>query len=387
MEVTMVIEKRIKIQLILLFLVSEILCGIDFEKLITLNPRGWNLPDISKLEKATAKEIILVEMPPIISIAYKKRKDLKDAFLRTINRRIANENKGDDNSIYSYKVEYFNSLKVYIFKENNKILCYHFSRIVSDKTAKDFINEYNYGLQNGFFFDEGIEGNFESTFIFDADNDGIFESSVFAPPDGKMQGMLKEIFNYKQKSSKIGGKNVSKKMFSFWQKWIRYLYFPSQKNANNVLKSLCELGDSGSHLLDETELECWALIWDSLDTLEKDVYASEPIAVKIAFRLLPKSINSFSGKVIEVLKNFIRINPEMFLKELNENFGEIKLSIFGGDGIVRLGYSDLATIEIKNRINSLSSVNNPKLLEIRKKIIRVLENDLKYLEKDVTHQQ
>lgn len=384
MEVTVRLKIRVKIQLILLLFVTQILNGVEFKKQITINPKGWNIPDISKIEKVAEREIqISEEIPPIINAACQKRKDLKDGFLRTINKRISVENKINNiETLEYYEVEYFNSLNIYIFKKSKKILCYQYARVVSGKTAKDFINQIIFSLQKDLFFDEGIGGEFTSTFIFDADDDGIFESSIFDPLNGNSIEVVKKIFDYKRKLNKnVAGNHISKKLDSFRKKWVQYLNYSSKQNAKNVLETLCELGYKGSNILKKSESEYWEWVWDTLPTLEKDVFASEPYAVKIAFKLLPISIDTFSGRVIEILENFIRINPEMFLEELKDNRSEVKFSIFGSKGIEDLGYANLVSLEIKKRINSLKSVKDPELNDIKKEIIDILETELKHIKK------
>jgi len=152
--------------------------------------------------------------------------------------------------------------------------------------------------------------------------------------------------------------------------WERYLEEPSPENAKEVLRVEYE-GSQDPYY--------WEL---DLMLLEVQVISSDPEAVRLAHRLLAES-DGHSGEMLCImLGRLIRIDPEMYLSELQASGGiegraRCSLGMLGPEYIDR---REAMAFETRERIRALESVSLPSLAPLRSGCLELLGEKLEYLE-------
>jgi hypothetical protein len=160
--------------------------------------------------------------------------------------------------------------------------------------------------------------------------------------------------------------------------WRQYVSNPSGVNADTLYFYL-----PTNHWFqqDSAYAKTFDIIYDSLFIVEKLMQKQNRIAVKIAFRLLNISDGAFAEDLCSSLGSFIKINPQMFLEELElqwqPNTGLEQLGNNLGEEF--LSNEDSSRAEYKRRIDALNSVTIPELKKYRDRCVFELELKLKGL--------
>lgn len=157
-----------------------------------------------------------------------------------------------------------------------------------------------------------------------------------------------------------------------------YLSDPSEKNAEGVINSLPKSGHvkfSNS----KRELEIFNFVYDNLETVERQVYAKNKLSTRLAFCLMSISDGGFSDDLNIILGRLINIDPQLFLKELKLRENEIVRydALLGNTGPELVDRPQDECKELRKRINSLQSVNQKELLNIRNRCIEELNRLIK----------
>lgn len=173
--------------------------------------------------------------------------------------------------------------------------------------------------------------------------------------------------------------------------WFSYL---QEKTTENLLMLKNSIPSVNGYYLEGNESTKYFInggdvvekIWNNLWFLEREIYAGVPNAVDvwILLRHIAYS-NEFYNKIISSLGELIRINPELFLKKINElnfdlNKGELELILTLFD----YKYTDLEKtiyIEISERIDRLNEVSNVNLASVKEKCISILKKKKDMYEK------
>lgn len=160
-----------------------------------------------------------------------------------------------------------------------------------------------------------------------------------------------------------------------------YFNYPSSENA---LKFYLTLPERGPVL--RGDVVDFIFKYENFRMLEKQVYASDPNAVKVAFRIINISDGYYTEITETALGNLIRINPRLFLQELNshKNIRPIEDSAVTMVGEIFADRFKAQKLEIELRIRALETVKNDNLIEIRDQCIKILNEHLKYLEKIIS---
>jgi hypothetical protein len=157
-----------------------------------------------------------------------------------------------------------------------------------------------------------------------------------------------------------------------------YLSDPSEKNAERVINSLPKSGHvkfSNS----KRELEIFNFVYENLETVERQVYAKNKLSTRLAFRLMSISDGGFSDDLNIILGRLINIDPLLFLEELKLRENEIVRydALLGNTGPELVDRPQDECKELRKRINSLRSVNEKELLNIRNRCIEELKRQIK----------
>jgi hypothetical protein len=118
---------------------------------------------------------------------------------------------------------------------------------------------------------------------------------------------------------------------------------------------------------------------DQIRMLERQVISGDREAIRLAFNLFAVADGAFAEDLCIMLGSLIRINPKLFLEELNE-FQGLTLPIHALVGNVGYMYIDrmkARCYEEQLRIDSLSKVKEPKLNSLRDRCIESLREGLK----------
>ncbi len=108
--------------------------------------------------------------------------------------------------------------------------------------------------------------------------------------------------------------------------------------------------------------------------LERQVLSKDRVAVKLAFRLRSIADGGFSEDLSIVLGTLIRIDPKLFLEELRNAKPQVQRlgPLLANEGAVYVDRMRAQCLENQLRIESLESVKDPSLDNIRNKCIEVL---------------
>ncbi len=156
--------------------------------------------------------------------------------------------------------------------------------------------------------------------------------------------------------------------------WVAYIEYPSTDNAKYVyeLLPLRSIKYTGS----TNEKKIIELIYGELGILERQIYASDPNAVAVAFKLFSISDGGFSSALCMILGSLIRINPKLFLQELKRHRSIIirldaLVGNFGTEYVDKMKAHDL---ESKLRIEALKNVLDPNLTNTKNECIAALKD-------------
>jgi hypothetical protein len=146
--------------------------------------------------------------------------------------------------------------------------------------------------------------------------------------------------------------------------WETYLELPSSDNAARVLKtSYTDQASRVDHLFEDLLL------------LEIQVISMDLEAVRLAFRLLTESDGHYGEMLDIMLGRLIRIDPELFLRELKDSGNKITRldALVGNTGFPYVDRSRAREYETEKRIEALMTVIDPHLKVIRDKCVSELK--------------
>jgi hypothetical protein len=154
--------------------------------------------------------------------------------------------------------------------------------------------------------------------------------------------------------------------------WNDYYMNPSEAGAEKLLQLL-----SGTEkILDIKDgFTVVNAISDHLGILEGEIYAGNPNAVKLGFRLLTISYGAFEVSLNKILGNLISYNPRLFLEELAAHRNLFLIL----DPVVASFVNEISNdpaareLEKKLRIQSLESVEDKTLKSLRNECIKLLK--------------
>ncbi|MCX6554397.1 MAG: hypothetical protein NTZ12_05190 [Candidatus Aminicenantes bacterium] len=154
--------------------------------------------------------------------------------------------------------------------------------------------------------------------------------------------------------------------------WNVYYMNPTEADAEKVLQLL----PGTEKILDIKDgFSVVNAINDHLGVLEGEIYAGNPNAIKLGFRLLTISYGTFEVALNKILGNLISYNPRLFLEELaaHRNLFLILDPVLAS--FVNEIPNDLAALELekKLRIQSLESVEDKTLKSLRNECIKILK--------------
>lgn len=154
--------------------------------------------------------------------------------------------------------------------------------------------------------------------------------------------------------------------------WNAYYLNPSEDGAEKMLQLLpgtVKVIDIKDGFLVLNSIN------DHLGVLEGEMYAGNPNAIKLGFRLLTISYGAYEIALNRIIGNLIGFNPRLFLEELAAH-----RSLFQTlDPLVASFVRDMANdpaaqeLEKKMRIKSLESVEDKTLKSLRNECIKILK--------------
>jgi len=375
-----------------LFCLISIIFGIDIKYPDCIyNLTGWNIPDISKLNKVSTEIVAYSKYLPKITVeTYKYEYDAENDIIpyMIINKRILNGKKIDlREDLNTYRREWVQALKIFRLIAGKRIVLYQYD-YVRGSSASEVFRRHQKSMKEQKKFITGIPGGgWESVFIIDFDNDGIFESKIDAfsillspEKDLKFKYLLNLILK-KEDKKKNTKRKILDKFINLKKAWKKYLNCPSSENAKIVYNLLPNRKIKKNKKETKEEIEMWNWIWLTLPVLEKEMYAGDRNAVRVAFKLYPIIGGTYSVNLDVMIAHFARVNPKMFLEELKKHRHLVtpNQAIEGSWGLEYIGRANLRYLKLKNTMNALNTVNDPDLKEIRDECINTLRKKLDYL--------
>ena len=159
------------------------------------------------------------------------------------------------------------------------------------------------------------------------------------------------------------------------RQWNQYLTLPTSQNAINLYDSL----PSDGHIeYSNSAAESMALdsVYNELGMLERQVISGDTSALRLAFRLFSLADGDFGEQLDIMVGKLIRINPELFLEELN-NCRQLIPNLDGLLGNLGEEYVDreeAQELEVTLRVEALRGVTKKSLGSIRNECIANLED-------------
>jgi len=154
--------------------------------------------------------------------------------------------------------------------------------------------------------------------------------------------------------------------------WTAYYQNPSEAGAEKLLQLL----PGTVKIIDIKDgfLVVNAIV-DHLGVLEGEIYAGNPFAIKLGFRLLTIAYGASEVALNKILGNLIAFNPRLFLEALAAH----RSLFLALDPIVASFTRDTSDdptahdLEKKLRIKSLESVEDKTLKSLRNECIKILK--------------
>lgn len=159
------------------------------------------------------------------------------------------------------------------------------------------------------------------------------------------------------------------------QAYSEYIEYPSDENARKV-RDLLPAAGHVEYTGEQLERAAIEFIYSNIRMLERQIISRDRDAVKLGFRLITIADGGFREDLYIMLGQLIRIDPEMFLRELKEAeelVGRLEwlVRIYGDIYVDRF---DAKRLETERRKRALKSVSDPALKDIRDRCINALEN-------------
>ena len=383
---------KVKALIILFSVITSILTIINADEIdihgCVFNLKGWNIPDISKLKKILVEETKILEDLPRIRIEYYKyvngdKKNYTKPYV--ILNKITKDGIVDlREDLSTYQREWVKSLKLFKIENGEKILCYQYE-CAPATSPSDTIREYLQSIkEQRAVLVGGVFGSVFSVYIADLDNDGIYESKFNAyNNEYALYSILRSKFRKFKRRNKIETILANLK-----KAWKKYLDFPSTENAKKVYSLIPDSDFIKNQKETNDEKELWNWIWLTLPVLEKEMYAGDRNAVRVAFKLYPICRGTYSTNLDMIIAHFARVNPKMFLEELKKHRKLVtpQQAIEGSWGFEYMGLAKVRYLTLQNTIKALKSVKDSHLNRIRNECINYLEKQKNYLKRhfDIT---
>lgn len=154
--------------------------------------------------------------------------------------------------------------------------------------------------------------------------------------------------------------------------WNAYYLNPSEEGAGKLLQLL----PGSVKILDIKDgFLVVNSISDHLGVLEGEIYAGNPNAIRLGFRLLTISYGAFEVALNRIIGNLIAYNPRIFLEELAANRSLFLILDPVVASFLREFPNDQAAQDLEKnlRIKSLESVEDKALKSLRNECIKILK--------------
>jgi hypothetical protein len=158
--------------------------------------------------------------------------------------------------------------------------------------------------------------------------------------------------------------------------WQAYHDYPSSNNAAQVARLLPEIYINDKNIVLDGKV--FNTIYSGLMVLHYQILASDQNAVDLGFGLLGISDGAFTEELLWDLSSLIRINPKLFLAELQAHKKTKAIELLGlvVDRFAPYyhGETQARALERELRVKALETVTDNKLIKIRDKCIAVLNS-------------
>jgi hypothetical protein len=344
------------------------------------NLKGWNVPDTSKMEKISNETKRLLNHLPEIEIENYQANPLDKNNIhhyKILNKKVTEKSVDLREELDTYQEEWVKKLKVFKEKDTQKILCYQYDCLRGDVASEIFIHYLRTIKADRSYHIGGMAGGWVSEYIADLDDDGIFESRFNAfDNEAALHAIIEKKFQRKASLTKR-----EKEINNLKKAWKEYLDYPSGINAQKMFSSIpndYQLGEN------KDEKALWEWIWLTLPVLEKNVYAGDRYAIKIAMRFFPLFKKTNLSNLDNILATLAQVNPVLFLEELQSQKKWLTpiQAIDGSVGYEFIGLAQTRYLELQKTLRALNKVKKETLLQIRDQCITYLEIQIKYLQKE-----
>ena len=171
------------------------------------------------------------------------------------------------------------------------------------------------------------------------------------------------------------------KSYIDWKKlnstWKNFISEPNKKNALMVYDLLPSKGHVRKEDFDKIVVQ---LIQSNIPILEKQILKGDTNSLKVAFRLFTISDGAFSEELQIIIGELIKINPHLFLKELNIHSHLVNFEkLLCNCGPKYWKNIDDNIQELIKRKQAINTVDDPKLVKIKEKSIFILNKETEHL--------
>ncbi len=193
--------------------------------------------------------------------------------------------------------------------------------------------------------------------------------------------ILTFIFVYLINIIVLFSQNYLIKAYVEWDKldiaWKSYISNPNEKNALVVY----DLLPSKGHVRKENSNKIVEqLIQSNISILEEQILEGNANSLKVVFRLFTISGGAFSEELQIIIGELIKINPYLFLKELKIHSHLVDLEkLLCNCGPKYWRDIDVYNQELIERKQAITTVDDPKLVEIKDKSINLLNANIEHL--------
>lgn len=398
---------------------------------VIINLKGFSVPRIEdfRLVESVDKPAVINNKEEIVVL---KRYVLvepsniyyKDIFLVDSTR--VRERKLDEVSELAreevnYKHFWINSFTVCYKKSDMRVLYYDLYLITDERSKNEILKavlfhrklygETELGHLGSISDYRSYCSAIDRGILFDSDSDGIFESFFFCLPRLLPVENVSLEDNLSKERNKILNCVLAKKsepvsIQNLVSAWRIYRENPSSENARKLLEAIpTQSVDKWGIIfhpaflrlkkhLEETrgekvksmmpnEKSMWLFMEKHLDFIKRQAYLGDPNAVRILFKFYRLFYHSylFQGKIDIVLDELSLINPDLFLKILNEN-SDLNLVILLDTyiGLDFVNETNDRYANIKNKIDVFNKVSDSTLTQIRDKCLNALIKTKKEIE-------
>ena len=159
-----------------------------------------------------------------------------------------------------------------------------------------------------------------------------------------------------------------------------YFTSPTSKNAHKFYAVLPTKTRNWEETFKGDFEKARSLIWDNLDVLNKQVLKADRNAVKIAIWLFNIMDGIYSEWLVSMLGDLIRVDPKMFLEEIEVKFASLNSGYILCNGDILDGEStasnDAKRKELELRITALETVKDVNLAGFRDECIAIIRKHI-----------